>query len=105
MSGTLDESTGMTIYDLVVQKKAENKLIQNDSSVNGGLTGDVDGVNRVFLTSFLPNLASISVYYNGILQTQGASQDYVVSTVGSQAQITMNFTPLSDSIISVDYQR
>ena len=102
---TLDESTGMTIYDLIVQKKAENKLVQNDSTANGGLTGSVDGVNRVFLTTYSPNLATILVYYNGILQVYGATQDYVVSTVGSQAQITMNFTPLKNSVISVDYQR
>jgi hypothetical protein len=72
-----------------------------DAVSNGRLLGSTDGVNRVFLTSQSGILSSIEVSYNGVRLSEN---DYSI-TISSQIQITLNFTPLVETDISVSYQR
>lgn len=63
-------------------------------------SGVADGINNVFTLSNTPTPTSAVMFYiNGVLQRQGASADYTIST----NTITMNYTPNSGSNVVTTY--
>jgi len=62
-----------------------------------GITGD--GSTTAFNLTYTPITTTIQLFQNGLLQKQGASDDYSVSG----KQITFAVAPESTDIIQVDY--
>ena len=63
-------------------------------------TGDVNGVNDQFILSNTPDPASALMFYvNGLLQKQGATEDYAVLN----DTVTMSYVPLSGSNVTATY--
>ena len=63
-------------------------------------SGVVDGSNAVFTVAYTPVNSSLKVIRNGLLQNEGAGNDYTVS--GSV--ITFTAAPLSGDIIKCNYE-
>jgi hypothetical protein len=62
--------------------------------------GPINGSNRVFIMSFLPDIGSEHIYLNGLLQEFGLTEDYTTS-----GQIlTFVEAPQPGDIITVSYQ-
>lgn len=64
--------------------------------------GAVDGVNTVYTLDFAVADDTLEVYLNGLKQRAGASNDYVVL---SATQIEFNDAPLTNDVVTVDYER
>ena len=64
-------------------------------------TGDINGVNTIYLLEQAPYpTTSLMLFMNGVLQREGASNDYTLSG----ATITMNQAPRTSSILTAVYQ-
>jgi len=64
-------------------------------------TGSVNGSNTTFTLAATPTAGTEELYLNGILQDQGAGNDYTISG----ATITMLTAPLSGDKIRVNYRK
>ena len=64
-------------------------------------SGSINGSNAAFVLANTPVAGSEHVYLNGILQEQGAGNDYTIST----ATITMLTAPLTGEKIRVSYRK
>lgn len=64
-------------------------------------SGTVDGSNAVFTLAFTPVLGTEEVFLNGLLQDQGAGEDYTISG----ATITFASAPATGSKIRVNYEK
>lgn len=63
-------------------------------------SGLADGINNVFTLSNTPMpTTAVMFYVNGVLQRQGVTADYTIST----STITMNYTPNSGSNVVATY--
>jgi len=74
-----------------------------DNGTFGLLAGDVDGVNDTFTVSLAAYASGkLQVYLNGLIQLQGASDDYVELVPGS-GTFQFNTPPAIGDIITVVY--
>ena len=74
-----------------------------DNGTFGLLAGDVDGVNDTYTVSLGAYAAGkLQVYLNGLIQLQGASDDYVELVPGS-GTFQFNTPPATNDIITVVY--
>jgi hypothetical protein len=64
-------------------------------------TGAVDGVNFAFLLANTPKAGTVQVFLNGILQTYGGANDYVIAG----KTIAFVTVPFAGDTIRVWYQR
>lgn len=62
-------------------------------------TGELNGINKEFIVSNIPNPNSEQVFLNGVLQNEGASNDYTLSG----QTITFSIPPNSDDVVLVNY--
>lgn len=76
---------------------------------SGGVTitgetpsGDIDGINVIFITSNNYVTESLKVTLNGLRLSRGIGSDYIESTPDT---FTMNYTPLPGDTLEVDYQK
>ena len=68
---------------------------------NHTLDGRVNGSNTLYTTTKPFKPSSVGVFVNGMMQQQGSSADYVVT---STTEITMNVAPAADSVVGVGYE-
>jgi len=93
--------TGITDSDLVLKSSCECPPTPSASGfVDKEVLSPVDGVNTVFNLTYTPELGSVSVYYNGLLQDEGISDDYTISG----KTITFNSPPLNGSRLLASYR-
>lgn len=75
-----------------------------DNGTYGLLSGAVNGVNTLYTVSSGSYLTgTLSVYLNGLLQLQGAGDDWTETAPGS-GTFTFNIAPLTGDIITATYQ-
>lgn len=89
---TIDEAGVVTVDSDVVVKVAD--VITRETP-----TGDLDGVNVTFALAFAPKVGTEHVFVNGILQDEGAGNDYTISG----DTITMLYALQSTDKIRVSY--
>lgn len=94
MSGdaTMDETGAVTVDSSVVVKVAD--VITRETPA-----GDLDGVNTEFVLANTPKAGTEHVYVNGLLQDEGAGNDYTISG----ATITMLYALQATDKIRVSY--
>lgn len=90
--------TGITDSDLVLK----NSFIPagDPNFVDKEVLSPVNGVNNVYILKYTPELGSVSVYYNGMLQKEGLNEDYTISG----RVITFNSPPVSGSKLLASYR-
>lgn len=75
-----------------------------DNGTYGLLAGAVNGVNTLFTVSLAQyGTGKLQVYRNGVLQLQGAADDWQQTAPGS-GTFTFNTAPLTGDVITVVYQ-
>lgn len=75
-----------------------------DNGTYGTLAGSVNGSNAVFTVSQSAYTSGkLTVYLNGLIQIQGASDDFTETTPAS-GTFTFNIAPLTGDIITAIYQ-
>ena len=75
-----------------------------DNGTYGLLLGNVDGINTQYTVSQGSYITGkLEVFRNGLIQLQGATDDWVETTPGS-GTFDFNVAPLAGSIITVVYQ-
>lgn len=94
--------TGITDSDLVLKSGCDCPPSPAPSSgfVDKEVLSPVNGTNTVFNLIYTPQLGSVSVYYNGLLQDEGISDDYTISG----KTITFNSPPVSGSRLLASYR-
>ena len=76
-----------------------------DNGTYGAITGSINGTNTVFTVSQGVYITgSLVVMLDGVLLTQGASQDWVETTPAS-GTFTLNFAPATGSVLTVWYNK
>lgn len=70
--------------------------------VGNGITGVIDGSNKVFTLAHVPNAGSDHVYFNGMLLEQGATEDYTLS--GAVITFSDDYTPTTLDKFCVSYR-
>ncbi len=94
-------------YDLVVAPTAGNNLLIDQTPDNGTyglLAGAVNGINTTYTVSAgLYVSGSLAVYLNGLIQFQGAADDWQ-ETAPAAGTFDFNVAPLGGDIITVTYQ-
>lgn len=76
-----------------------------DNGTYGILSGSVNGTNTVFTVSQGVYITgSLVIMLDGVLLTQGASQDWVETTPAS-GTFTLNFAPATGSVLTVWYNK
>lgn len=92
-----DEVYGMAVTAKMIrdiQEATQVSLVTRETP-----TGTINGSNTAFTLADTPSSGSERVYLNGVLQNQGASNDYTIS--GNT--ITFITAPLTGDILLVDY--
>lgn len=89
---TMDATGAVTVSSATVVKVAD--LVTRETP-----TGVINGVNVTFTLASTPKAGTEHVYYNGLLQDEGASNDYTISG----ATITFTFAPTVPDKIRVSY--
>lgn len=94
--------TGIDDSDLVLKSSSEFPPTPAPSSgfVDKEILSPVDGKNTVFNLAYTPELGSVSVYYNGLLQDEGINDDYTISG----KTIAFNSPPLNGSRLISSYR-
>ena len=90
--------TGITDSDLVL--KCSFIPAGEPNFVDKEVLSPVNGVNNVYILNYTPEVGSVSVYYNGMLQKEGYDQDYTISG----RVITFNSPPVSGSKLLASYR-
>jgi len=73
----------------------------NDAlTVNETPSGAIDGTNPTYTLAAAPNSGTLQLYHNGIRMTEGARNDFTLSSL----TITMTFNPESGDTLLADYQ-
>jgi hypothetical protein len=76
-----------------------------DNGTYGAITGSINGSNTVFTVSQAVYITgSLVVMLDGVLLTQGASQDWTETTPAS-GTFTLNFAPATGSVLTVWYNK
>lgn len=81
---TLTAGTGVTITNgpgtIIISSigSGSNYIYYDHQYIGGGITGIIDGINTVFTLDYVPDITSVHVYINGVLQT-GPDPSYTVS--------------------------
>lgn len=90
--------TGITDSDLVL--KCSFIPAGEPNFVDKEVLSPVNGVNNVYILNYTPEVGSVSVYYNGMLQKEGEFDDYTISG----RVITFNTPPVSGSKLLASYR-
>jgi len=95
---------GKTVADAISQAQATASATtyHDKKTVGNGVTGALDGVNRVFELTNVPDANSEHVYINGVLQASGALADYTLS--GAVITFAAYAVPTSLDILTVSYR-
>jgi hypothetical protein len=90
--------TGITDSDLVLKNVY---IPQGDPNfVDKEVLSPVNGVNNVYILKYTPEVGSVDVYYNGMLQKEGIDDDYTISG----RVITFNQPPVSGGKLLASYR-
>lgn len=92
---------GKTISDAIVS--ASTAIVFYDKQVIGsGITGTLDGENKIFTLAHSPDTGSEHVYINGVLQNLGSGDDYTINgAVITFADLTI---PIATDNLLVSYR-
>jgi len=97
--GTMASLTTTEKTNLVGAINEVNAKSAGSSYTRETPAGDVDGVNAAFALSVAPYLGTVQVYINGLLQEEGAGEDYTISG----QTVTFNAAPLTGDKVRVIY--
>ena len=76
-----------------------------DNGTYGAISGSINGTNTIFTVSQAVYITgSLVVMLDGVLLTQGASQDWTETTPAS-GTFTLNFAPATGSVLTVWYNK
>jgi hypothetical protein len=90
--------TGITDSDLV--EKAKYVPQGEPNFVDKEVLSPVNGVNNVYVLLYTPEVGSVDIFYNGLLQKEGFDEDYTISG----RVITFNTPPISGSKLLASYR-
>ena len=63
-------------------------------------TGDIDGINTIFLTDNMFEITSIKVYLNGLSLREGLTNDFIIN---NSTTIQILDAPEIGDVLEVDY--
>lgn len=90
--------TGITDSDLV--EKCKYTPSGEPNFVDKEVLSPVNGVNNVYILRYTPEVGSVDIFYNGLLQKEGEDEDYTISG----RVITFNQPPVSGSKLLASYR-
>jgi hypothetical protein len=90
--------TGITDSDLV--EKCKYTPPGEPNFVDKEVLSPVNGVNNVYILRYTPELGSVDIFYNGLLQKEGIDEDYTISG----RVITFNNPPIEGSKLLASYR-
>lgn len=90
--------TGITDSDLV--EKSAYVPQGEPNFVDKEVLSPVNGVNNVYILRYTPEVGSVDIFYNGLLQKEGEDEDYTISG----RVVTFNQPPLEGSKLLASYR-
>lgn len=90
--------TGITDSDLV--EKCKYTPAGEPNFVDKEVLSPVNGVNNVYILRYTPEVGSVDIFYNGLLQKEGEDEDYTISG----RVVTFNEPPVSGSKLLASYR-
>lgn len=90
--------TGITDSDLVL--KCSYSPTGEPNFVDKEVLSPVNGVNNVYILRYTPEIGSVDIFYNGLLQKEGIDEDYTISG----RVITFNTPPIEGSKLLTSYR-
>jgi len=90
--------TGITDSDLV--EKAKYVPQGEPNFVDKEVLSPVNGVNNVYVLKYTPEVGSVDIYYNGLLQKEGFDEDYTISG----RVVTFNSPPVAGGKLLASYR-
>lgn len=101
----LTAGTGISISNTpgnitISSTTALNFQFYDHQKIGSGITGTIDGINAIFSLDNVPDLNSVHVYINGLLQDHGIDNQYYV--LGNS--IIFNLAPEVDDVLTVSYR-
>lgn len=90
--------TGITDSDLV--EKCKYTPAGEPNFVDKEVLSPVNSVNNVYILRYTPEVGSVDIFYNGLLQKEGEDEDYTISG----RVVTFNEPPVSGSKLLASYR-